>query len=104
MIFTDISNRNGFKSIVQIRGDVRCVLGEEVYYRLYEIKRAGIRSYAINVSCKTENEIYSFGCDRVAVIELYSKIVKYSVTPCTLKDIAEDYQKQIIMSRGKKRY
>lgn len=100
MFVSEEVRKNGFRSIVQIKGDVRSVLGEEVFYRLYEVRRAGMKSYAINVACGVDNEIFSFGTNRIAAVEIYRKIVEYTVTPCTLKDIADDFS---TASGGKKR-
>lgn len=38
------------RSMVQIRGKVQCICGIDAYYRLYEVRRAGLRSYAVNIS------------------------------------------------------
>lgn len=95
----DLAIREDCRSIVQIKGDLRCVLGEDVYYRLYEIRRGPVKTYAINVSCGRESEIFSFGSDRLEVLTIYRKIVRGAVTPTTLKDIAEDYLREKRMLR-----
>ena len=93
--------KGGMRTIVQIRGDIKTVLGEEVFYRLYEIRRGAFKSYAINVSCGSENEMYTFGNERRSAIETYQTIVEGEVTPCTLCDIAHDFN-YAVRSSGKK--
>ncbi len=87
----DFTKNNECRSIIQIKGDIRSVQGEDVYYRLYEVRKGAIKSYAINICCGPESEICSFGTDRAAVFAIYRKIVRGAVTPTTLKEIAEDY-------------
>ena len=91
MLIYEEMRKSGFTSIVQIKGDVRTVLGKDVFYRFYEVRRAGFRTYAINVSCGLESEMYSFGSDRAAAAAIYEQIVEGTLTPCTLKDVAEDF-------------
>ena len=55
MLIYEEMRKSGFTSIVQIKGDVRTVLGKDVFYRFYEVRRAGFRTYAINVSCGLES-------------------------------------------------
>ena len=87
----EFTKSNECRSIIQIKGDVNSVLGEDVYYRLYEVRRGAIKTYAINICCGPESEICSFGSDRAAVFAIYRKIVRGAVTPSTLKEIAEDF-------------
>ncbi len=91
MLFCSGERKSRFKTFVQIRGDVRQILGKDVFYRLYEVHRAGFKSYAINISGCGENKTYSFGMDKKAAIEIFDVIVDGAVTPCSLKYIAEDF-------------
>ena len=72
-----------YRGLVQIRGKVQCILGNDAYYRLYEVRRAGIRSYAINVS---------YG--RSAACGIFEKVVEGFVTPATLRDVLADWENE----------
>lgn len=91
MILFEGYRKKRFRSIVQIKGVVRTVLGEEVFYSLYEVRRADARRYAINVSRGKESSSCYFGTERLAAIEIFYVIVEGAVTPCSLKYIAEDF-------------
>lgn len=78
---------------IQIQGDVQCILGEEVYYRLYQVKCPCVKRYFINVSNGKESATCDFGKDKNAATVAYKKIVAFSVTPCTLRYIADDFNK-----------
>lgn len=84
----------GSRIVSQQRGDILNILGEEIYYRLYVIRRAGKRRYAINITCGKECATCDFGRDRQQATEIYEMIVRNTVTPCALRDIAEDFAKQ----------
>lgn len=90
-LFGDPRKRK-FRSSVQIKGEVRTVLGKDVFYRLYEVRRAGFKSYAINISAAGESQTCSFGTDKRAAVEMFVLIVEGTVTPCSLKYIAEDFR------------
>ena len=91
MIFFERYRKNRFRSIVQIKGEVRIILGKEVFYRLYEVRRSGARRYAINVSGGGESSAYYFGTEKLAAVEMFDVIVAGLVTPCSLKYVAEDF-------------
>ncbi len=78
----------------QIKSDMLNILGEEIYYRLFEICRGGMCSYAVNVACGEESSTCDFGGDRERATDIYGKIVQNTVTPCTLCDIANDFNKR----------
>lgn len=84
---------------VQLKGDAIHVLDNEIYYKLYVIRRGGARLYAINVTAGKESSTCCFGKDRQSAMDIYSTIVENSVTPCTLCDIAEDFSKRAKKSR-----
>ncbi len=78
----------------QLRGDVLNILGDEIYYRLYYVRRGGCRRYIINITSGKESASCSFGRDKTEAVCAYEEIVKNTVTPCTLRDIAEDFAKK----------
>lgn len=75
---------------IQMRGGSRNLLGREVKYKLYAIRRP-CTCYAIEVVSGNERCVRCFGKDKHAVLDIYKKIVACSVTPCTLDDIADDF-------------
>ncbi len=79
---------------MQLRGDILNILGEEIYYRLYKVKCGGKGGYAINITSGKESSTCFFGCNRFRAADIYEKIVRNTVTPCALRDIAEDFAKQ----------
>ncbi len=79
---------------VQLKKDVINIFGDEIYYRLFLIRGSGIRYYTINVTRGKESCSCRFGNDKNRAYDIYNKIVKNTVTPCTLCDIAEDLAKE----------
>ncbi len=80
------------RSMVQIRGRVQCILGNDAYYRLYEVRRAGLRSYAVNVSYGRDSMFCRLGGSKAAACGLFDKIVDGFVTPATLCDVIADWE------------
>ncbi len=76
--------------LFQLREDIRIVLGEKAHYALYVIKRGGVKTYAVNISYGADSESALFGTRRLAALAAYRKTVAHLVTPCTLRDVAED--------------
>ena len=85
---------------IQLRGDIINIIGDEIYYRLYLIRRAGIRFYAINITSAKESVSRTFGRDKRKAYEIYEKIVRNTVTPCSLADIAEDFAAESVNKRN----
>lgn len=83
-----------YRGLVQIRGKVQCILGNDAYYRLYEVRRAGIRSYAINVSYGKDNVYCMLGYGRAAACGIFEKVVEGFVTPATLRDVLADWENE----------
>ena len=86
----DVMKRK-WHSKVQIKGEVKTILGEDVYYRLYEMKCPCIKRYFINISKGRESVTCDFGKDKNAAADAFKKIVEFTVTPCTLKYVSEDF-------------
>ncbi len=78
----------------QLRGDVLNILGEEIYYRLYAIRRGTCCCYSVNITSGKESSTCSFGKDKGEAFRIYDKIVSNTVTPCSLRDIADDFNKE----------
>lgn len=74
-----------------IRKNYKDVLGSKVYYRLYRIHRIESCFYLINVTYCNESCSWHFGKNKLDAFKMFNKIVKNSVTPCTLKYIAQDF-------------
>lgn len=79
---------------VQLEKDIINISGDEIYYRLFWVRSSGARYYAINVTRGKESSSCRFGNDKSSAYAIYNKIVKNTVTPCTLCDIAEDFAKE----------
>lgn len=79
-----------FRGVIQMRGDSRKVLGREIKYKLYAIRRP-CTCYAIEVISGNERRVRCFGKNKHAALDIYRKIIDCSVTPCTLDDIADDF-------------
>lgn len=75
------------RSMVQIRGKVQCICGIDAYYRLYEVRRAGLRSYAVNISYGRDSVSKKLGFRRDEACRVFEKLVEGYVTPTTLGDI-----------------
>lgn len=79
------------RGAVGIRRNTAKVLGREVKYRLYVLKRPCACFYGIEVSDGKEMRSRLFGKEKNAVLDIYKRIVASAVTPCTLDDIADDF-------------
>lgn len=85
-------SKEGFRSMTKLRSDTRSVLNMKVKYRLYQIRNNKERIYVISVSADGESKTCFFGQDRTAASLMYKKIVSGSVTPCSIREIAEDFE------------
>ncbi len=70
--------------------DSQTVAGETVRYRLYEGRFALPQYYAEIVTYEDRATAY-LGEEREAAKELYTALVRGTVTPCTLQAIVEDF-------------
>lgn len=82
------------RSMVQIRGKVQCICGIDAYYRLYEVRRAGLRSYAVNISYGRDSVSKKLGFRRDEACRVFEKLVEGYVTPTTLGDIVDDLSRE----------
>jgi len=82
------------RSMVQIRGKVQCICGIDAYYRLYEVRRAGLRSYAVNISYGRDSVSKKLGFRRDEACRVFEKLVEGYVTPTTLVDIVDDISRE----------
>lgn len=80
-----------FRAAELIRRDRAKVLGREVRYKLYALKRPCACFYVIEVGDGKERYARCFGKEKNAAIDIYKKIVRCAATPCTLDDIADDF-------------
>jgi len=87
-----MKNNSAKTKVFKIKETCGEVLGNKVYYRLYCVRRIDRCYYMINVAYCNENSSWCFGKNKQAALRMYNKIVKNSVTPCTLKYIAQDYK------------
>lgn len=81
--------------IKRLRADKRKVADTAVAYRLFRIRNTSGNRFAIKVSTDDESATCDFGCDYVKAFDIYTKIVRSEVTPCSLCDIAEDFAKSV---------
>lgn len=88
------SVRAGSGCLVQIRGRVQCILGNDAYYRLYEVRRAGLKTYAVNVSYGRDSEFCRLGGNRASACEIFDRLADGSVTPTTLCDVVSDWKRE----------
>ena len=91
-------NKTNFRK-VQRREDIINILGDEICYRLYPVRRSGIRLYAINITSGKDSVSRTFGRDKRRANEMYEKIVRNTVTPCSLADIADDFASESFNTR-----
>ena len=82
-------------TIERLRTDKRIVADKIVVYRLFRIRNYMGIHFTINVSADNESASCRFGTNRTIALEMYRKIVRNNVTPCSLDDIAEDFAKTI---------
>ena len=85
-------HRAGYRSLTQIRGKVQSLGGHNVNYRLYEVRRAGVKSYAVNVSFGSDHASCGIGYSKRCAIALFDRLVEGFVTPTTLGEIVEDWE------------
>lgn len=81
-------------SALCIKHDKKTVLDREITYKLFLVRKSGDLYYTIRVSDGDECEKSGFGSVRSRAVDIYQKIVRNEVTPCTLRDIAEDFAKE----------
>lgn len=80
--------------VLCLRSDSRIVSDKVIDYKLFLVRKMTARSFAIGVSDGEESELCRFGVKRARAVEIYSKIVRNEVTPCTLRDIADDFAEE----------
>ncbi len=66
------------------------VLGADVNYRLYQMRRRGEVAYQIYAGYGRERVYCCAGGERNMAESIFAAVVKGSVTPCTLACIVED--------------
>ena len=76
---------------VCLKENVKLVHDIYLRYELNAVRICGRKCYTVTVETATDHSTCCFGCDRRKAIEIYKKIVENEVTPCTLRDIAEDF-------------
>ncbi len=82
-------------TIKHLRADKKTVLDKVVVYRLFQIRSCKGHHYSINVSADNESSTGRFGTNRAKALDIYRKIVRNEITPCSLGDIAEDFEKDV---------
>lgn len=78
-----------------LRADKKTVLDKVIVYRLFLVRGGTERYYAIKASADKDSSSCKFGTIRAKAFDIYRKIVRNEVTPCSLRDIAEDFEKEI---------
>ena len=92
LITSKSQSRAGYRSISQIRGRVQSVCGRDACYRLYEVRRNGVVSYAVNVSYCGEGATRGLGCGRRAALWMFEALTRGCVTTVTLGDVVSDWE------------
>ena len=82
-------------TINRLCADKKIVSDKVVVYRLFHIRSCKGHHYSINVSADNESSTGRFGTNREKAFDIYHKIVRCEITPCTLRDIAEDFGKDL---------
>ena len=82
-------------TVKRLRADKKIVSDKVVIYRLFQIRSNKGYHYSINVSADNESSTGRFGTNREKAFDIYRKIVRCEITPCTLRDIAEDFGKDL---------
>ena len=65
--------------------------GIAIHYGLYMMKLSRSKKYFILAECDAESELCVVGENKDKAIELYALVRENMVTPCTLKDVCEDF-------------
>lgn len=76
--------------------DTKNVSDMMIIYRLYLIRNKLGRCFVIKISSGNEFAACRFGNDRMKAVDIYYKVVRNKVTPCSLRDIAEDFAKETL--------
>lgn len=71
---------------------MQSIHGRDVCYRLFEVRRSGAKSYAVNVSFGGENVSRGLGYGKRSAVALFNMLVDGAVTPATLGDIVDDWE------------
>ena len=80
--------------VLCLRSESRIVSGKVIDYKLFCVRKMSARSFAVSISDGEESEMCDFGANRLRAFEMYGKIVRNEVTPCTLCDIAQDFAEE----------
>ncbi len=78
------------KGRILIAENKASVLGADVNYRLYQMRRRGDLTYQLYAGYGRERVYCCAGGDRSIAESIFAAVVKGSVTPCTLACIVED--------------
>lgn len=61
-------------------------------YELHMVEGAACRRFRIRVAKAEEFSEGELGCDLFRAVEYYQRVVRGTVTPCTLEDVLQDLQ------------
>ena len=84
---------NDKKGISVIKNASAEIEGMEVEYTLLSLGSGFRPVYAIEIKERDESRLSFFGTDKKRAVSIFDSVVKNTVTPCTLEDIAEDMAK-----------
>jgi hypothetical protein len=82
-------------TVKRLCADKKIVSDKVVIYRLFHIRSNKGYHYSINVSADNESSTGRFGTNREKAFDIHRKIVRCEITPCTLHDIADDFEKDL---------
>ena len=83
------SNRREIARIA-LREETRNSLGYPLCYRLYLCGNENTQHFSISVASSSEESEIPAGSDLLRALDYFHRIVRGSVTPCTLAEIGED--------------
>ena len=76
--------------------EVKQALEKELHYRLLKTVRGKNPEYYVNVRLREEQQTVYIGTDLSLAYDLYRKIIRCHVTPCTIRDVVEDAIYEVI--------
>ena len=89
---TDVYTQTVSKNALLIREEQILLLGIPMVYRLHAVEEGESSRFYISVVAPNEQCEVDAGSDLLRALGCYRRIVRGSVTPCTLSEIFQDIQ------------